>query len=107
MIHAGGIAALLWADVVERSEPESLLRELTVCTDAGEAEACLVRAFDAARSLGAAGPALQVGIQLAQLWHARGRSDEARTLLAPLHAAFTEGFETADLRAARTLLTSL
>ncbi len=38
------------------------------------------------------------------MWLAQGRSNEARDLLAPVYQWFTEGFDTADLTAARLLL---
>lgn len=41
---------------------------------------------------------------LARLWHHQGRTDPARELLAPIYGRFTEGFETADLKAAQALL---
>lgn len=47
---------------------------------------------------------LRAATSLAGLWHQRGRSDEARTLLLPVHGRFIEGFATADLRTAGALL---
>jgi len=44
---------------------------------------------------------------LARLWAKKGRSGAARDLLGPLYDRFTEGFGTADLRAARQLLSEL
>jgi predicted ATPase/DNA-binding SARP family transcriptional activator len=44
---------------------------------------------------------------LARLWHQQGRTVPARDLLAPIYARFTEGFATADLKAAQALLGSL
>ena len=44
---------------------------------------------------------------VARLWGEQGRRAEARELLAPIHGWFTEGFDTADLREAGTLLTEL
>jgi hypothetical protein len=38
------------------------------------------------------------------MWHAQARTIESRELLAPVHARFTEGFGTADLQAAKTLI---
>jgi predicted ATPase len=38
---------------------------------------------------------------------AAGKSFQARDLLAPVYAWFTEGFDTADLKDARTLLDQL
>jgi predicted ATPase len=44
---------------------------------------------------------------LAKLWADQGRRDEGRDLLAPRYAGFTEGFDTADLKEAKTLLDAL
>ena len=44
---------------------------------------------------------------LARLWGEQGRRAEARDLLAPVYGWFTEGFDTADLKEAKTLLTEL
>ena len=46
-------------------------------------------------------------MSLARLWHGRGRTAEARDLLAPVYGWFTEGFDTADLKEARALLDEL
>jgi tetratricopeptide (TPR) repeat protein len=69
-----------------------------------EAERCFVRALEVARQIGARMPELQAGTSLASLWLRQGRSAEARALLAPLRAAFTEGLELSDLRAATAVL---
>ena len=50
---------------------------------------------------------LRCATDLARLWHQHGRTEPARELLAPLYGRFTEGFDTADLRAAKTLLNHL
>jgi len=44
---------------------------------------------------------------LARRWHGRGQTGPARELLAPVYGQFTEGFDTADLRAAKALLDQL
>ncbi len=49
---------------------------------------------------------LRCATGLARLWHQQGRTEPARELLAPIYRRFTEGFDTADLRAARTLLST-
>ena len=36
-----------------------------------------------------------------------GRHNDAKAILAPIYDQFTEGFETADLRAARDILNAL
>jgi len=50
---------------------------------------------------------LRAVTRLGRLLQSTGRSDEARALLAPLYAKFTEGFGTRDLIEARTLLDEL
>jgi predicted ATPase len=63
------------------------------------------------RNLGGLDPALheplRAATSLARLWRSQGRLDEAREQLASVYGRFTEGFATADLRAARLLLDEL
>ena len=47
---------------------------------------------------------LRAAMGLARLWQRQGRRDQARALLAPLHAWFTEGFDLRDLKDAKALL---
>jgi predicted ATPase len=47
---------------------------------------------------------LRAATSLARLWREQARKEEARELLAPIYARFTEGFETADLRTAKALI---
>ncbi len=46
-------------------------------------------------------------MSLARLWRDHGRGAEARDLLAPVCGWFTEGFDTPDLKEARSLLEEL
>jgi len=46
-------------------------------------------------------------MSMARLWRVQGKRIEARDLLAPVYSWFTEGFDTLDLREAKTLLDSL
>jgi predicted ATPase len=46
-------------------------------------------------------------MSLARLLASQGRHDEARSTLAPIYGWFSEGFDTADLRAAKVLLDEL
>ena len=71
------------------------------------AEQHFQRALQWARRQGALSWELRCATGLARLWHGEGRTARARELLAPVHARFTEGFETADLQAAKTLLAHL
>jgi class 3 adenylate cyclase/tetratricopeptide (TPR) repeat protein len=50
---------------------------------------------------------LRAVVSLARLWGEQGRRVEARDLLAPVYGWFNEGFATADLKEAKTLLVGL
>ncbi len=69
-----------------------------------EAEKCLQRALEIAREGHAKSLELRAATSLARLWMSRGDTNEARGLLEPLYASFTEGFDTPDLREASALL---
>jgi predicted ATPase len=60
-----------------------------------------------ARDQGALSWELRAANSLARLRQAQGRAKEARELLVPVYDRFTEGFATADLRAANALLDDL
>jgi hypothetical protein len=47
---------------------------------------------------------LRAATSLARLWHHQDRTQEAHRVLAPVYDRFTEGFATADLRAAKALI---
>ena len=72
-----------------------------------EAEAWLQQALDVARRQQAKSLELRAAMSLSRLWQQQGKRDEARELLAPVYGWFTEGFDTADLQEARTLLEEL
>ena len=44
---------------------------------------------------------------LARLWQKQGKQEEARPLLGEIYGWFTEGFDTADMKDAKTLLENL
>jgi predicted ATPase len=50
---------------------------------------------------------LRAATSVARLWHQQGRPEPARAILEPVYGRFTEGFDTADLRAAKALLDRL
>jgi predicted ATPase len=65
------------------------------------------RSLDLAHRQGALSWELRAATSLARLSRDQERSAEARALLQPVYDRFTEGFETADLKAARNLLDTL
>ena len=46
-------------------------------------------------------------MSMARLWRDQGKTQQARELLAPVYGWFTEGFDTRDLREAKSLLDEL
>ena len=46
-------------------------------------------------------------MSMARLWRDQGKLQQARELLAPVYGWFTEGFDTLDLKEAKTLLGQL
>ena len=50
---------------------------------------------------------LRATLSLSRLWQQQGKQADARALLAPIYGWFTEGFDTADLQEAKTLLDEL
>jgi predicted ATPase len=75
--------------------------------DPDAAEASFHRAVALARSQSAKLLELRASAGLARLWSGQGRRAEARALLAPVYASFTEGFAFPDLVEARALLEEL
>ncbi|HVH79992.1 MAG TPA: hypothetical protein VM782_11410, partial [Stellaceae bacterium] len=71
------------------------------------ADDCFCQAIDLACRQGALIWELRSATSLAQLLRDRGRSAEALALLQPIYDRFTEGFETADLKAAKAFLVTL
>jgi hypothetical protein len=71
------------------------------------AEASFGQALAMARQQEAKSVELRVALSLTRLWQQQGKCVEARALLAEVYGWFTEGFDTADLREAKGLLTAL
>jgi len=94
-----------WAD------PELHRLHAQILLDRGdaaeEAEARLGQALEIARRLENRLHGLRVVMGLARLWQGQGKRDQARALLAPVHAWFTEGFDLRDLNDAKALLAEL
>ena len=75
--------------------------------DATKAEACFERALAVAHQQQAKSWELRAAMSLARLWCSQGKPQQARELLAPAYNWFTEGFDTLDLKEAKTLLDAL
>lgn len=74
---------------------------------AAAAEQHFDRAFDVARSQGALFWELRIALSFARLRISQDRGSDARLVLGSACGKFTEGFETADLRAANALIAQL
>ena len=72
-----------------------------------EGQAALEEALRIARRQQAKAYELRAATSLARLWGEQGRPAKARELLVPAYGWFTEGFDTADLKNAKTLLEEL
>jgi predicted ATPase len=71
------------------------------------AETSLKMAVDVAATQSAKGVQLHTANSLARLWRDQEKPQQARELLAPVYAWFTEGFDTRDLKDAKALLEEL
>ncbi len=93
-----------WDVEVQRLQGE-LLRTQGASLD--EVERSYLHALETARAQQAKSLELRVVMSLAKLWHAQGRTAEAHQRLSEIYSWFSEGLDTADLRAARSLLDHL
>jgi predicted ATPase len=80
---------------------------LTAIGDFAEGQASFCQAIEIARRQGAKLWEVRAATSLARLWRDRGRRNQARDLLAPVYAWFTEGLDTPVLKEARTVLEKL
>jgi predicted ATPase len=95
-----------WCEAeVHRAAGEIALK--SAARDPAKAEAHFDRALTVARQQQTKSWELRVAMSMARLWQAQGKRDEARDLLAPVYGWFTEGFDTLDLKEAKTLLDEL
>jgi predicted ATPase len=75
--------------------------------DTAKAEAYFERALAVARAQQAKSWELRAAMSMARLWRDQGKRQQAHDLLAPVYSWFTEGFDTLDLKEAKTLLDEL
>jgi predicted ATPase/class 3 adenylate cyclase len=97
-----------WQAEIYRLKGELMLKQCRVeglqAEKQMEAEMYFHRALDTARRQGARSFELRATLSLCRLWQKQGKRAEARTMLADIYGWFTEGFGTADLQEAKTLL---
>jgi predicted ATPase len=92
-----------WEPELHRLHAELLLAQ----GNEAEAEASLHKAIDVARSQSARSWELRATTSLARLWQGQGKIGQAHEMLAGIYDWFTEGFDTADLKEAKSLLKEL
>src|SRR5262249_57433054 len=96
--------------VCQKAELLRLNGELALLTGAHKeraAEDCFRQAITTAQLQLSKAWELRATTSLARLCKRQGRHDEARRLLSEIYGWFIEGFDTADLKAAKTLLDEL
>ena len=96
-----------WEAELYRLKGELLLAQVGESQEVSEAETCFQQALAVAQRQQAKSWELRAAMSLSRLWQHQGKRAEARELLAPVYGWFTEGFDTADLQEAKTLLDAL
>jgi predicted ATPase len=95
-------------ELVRRPEMLRVRGELRLAQGNAElAEADFRDAINHAQTMSAKAWELRATMSLARLLAKQGRRDDSRTMLAVIYNWFTEGFDTADLKDAKTLLDEL
>jgi class 3 adenylate cyclase/predicted ATPase len=100
---ADATGAHLWNPEFYRLRGELLLAR----ADEAHAEAAFRQAIDRAREQGARSWELRAAVSLSRLWQRQGKREDARRLVGDVYGWFTQGFDTADLEAARRRLDEL
>jgi predicted ATPase len=106
LAHAEATGEGWWQPELYRLKGELLLQE-GGAQAVLEAEESFRLALTAARRQRAKSLELRAAMSLSRLWQQQAKREEARQLLAPTFAWFTEGFDTADLQEATALLDEL
>lgn len=91
------------ADLWRRLKGELLKKQRRI----EEAEHCFKKAIEIAQQQAARSLELRAATSLARLWQKQCKRTEARKVLGETYGWFTEGFDTADLREAASLLEGL
>ena len=94
-----------WCEAELHRQKGELLRSLD--SDPAEIETCFDSALALAQKQGSKAWELRAATSSARLKRDQGEAKQARDLLAPIYGWFTEGFDTADLKEAKSLLDEL
>ena len=94
-------------DLIDLGYARSVTELLDPDAAAGVAEQWVRTTVSDARSRGARLIELRAANSLAGLWQREGKRREAHDLLGPIFGGFTEGFDAADLKEAKTMLDAL
>jgi predicted ATPase len=92
------------------AEVNRIAGEISLGSPAGDflkAQEYFERALAIARTQQAKSWELRAAMSMARLWRDQGKQKQARELLAPVYGWFTEGFDTRDLKEAKSLLEKL
>ena len=92
---------------IYRLKGELLLMSSIGKHPAAGAERCLHQAIETARKQKAKSLELRAAMSLSRLYRNRKQREKARELLAPVYGGFAEGFDTKDLREAKSMLEEL
>jgi DNA-binding winged helix-turn-helix (wHTH) protein/predicted ATPase len=92
----------LKGEVLRRTEKHNRAQDNTA-----QAEACFRQAIQTARSQKARFLELRATVSICRHWQKLGTQKEAKRKLAKIYGWFTEGFDTPDLKEAKTLLDQL
>jgi predicted ATPase len=95
----------LWEAELYRLRGECLFSQLT--KDKSNMESCFNQALKITQRQQAKSLELRAAMSMSRLWQSQGKKEEARRLLSEIYGWFTEGFDTADLKDAKSLLDEL
>ena len=98
------LAEHAWDAELKRLDGELIARDVN---KAQAAAVCFEHALRIARGQQAKSLELRAATSLAKLWQRNGKAVAARALLAAGYDWFTEGFDTLDLKEAKSLLEQL
>ena len=101
----GNTGGRYWESEIHRLKGKLLLAQSA--NNQNDAETAYHLAIEISRLQQAKSFELRAAMDLSRLWQCQGKKEEARKLLAEIYGWFTEGFDTADLKDAKTLLKEL